>query len=97
MLCYLLIQSFYFILGTPDYVAPEVLNFEPISLATDIWSAGVLAYVLLSAYTPFGADDKQQTYLNITRGTVTFEPDHFADISNTAIDFIKSALVVNPR
>ena len=83
--------------GTPDYVAPEVLSYEPISLATDVWSVGVLAYVLLSGYTPFGADCKQQTYLNISKGIVTFEADHFVDVSSTALDFIKSILVVNPR
>lgn len=86
----------FIIVGTPDYVAPEVLSYEPISLATDIWSIGVLAYVLLSGFTPFGADDKQQTYLNISRGIVTFEQDHFSDVSTAAIDFIKSTLVINP-
>lgn len=86
----------YFV-GTADYVAPEILNYEPISLSTDIWSVGVLAYVILSGFTPFGADDKQQTYLNISKGIVTFEADHFTDVSSCAIDFIKSVLVVNPK
>ncbi|XP_022917412.2 uncharacterized protein [Onthophagus taurus] len=85
------------LLGTPDYVAPEVLSYEPISLATDIWSVGVLAYVLLSGYTPFGGDTKQETYLNISQCILTFEPDHFSDVSTAAIDFIKSSLLVNPR
>ncbi|KRT86854.1 protein kinase, partial [Oryctes borbonicus] len=66
--------------GTPDYVAPEVVSYEPISLATDIWSVGVLAYVLLSGYTPFGADTKEQTSLNISKGIVTFEPEDFVDV-----------------
>ncbi|RZC43093.1 death-associated protein kinase related, partial [Asbolus verrucosus] len=85
------------ILGTVDYVAPEVLSYEPISLSTDIWSIGVLGYVLLSGYSPFGADDKQQTFLNISKCALSFEPDHFEDVSTVAIDFIKSALVVDPR
>lgn len=84
-------------LGTPDYVAPEVLSYEPISLATDVWSVGVLAYVLLSGYSPFGAADKQQTYLNISKRKLSFESELFADVSTVAIDFITSALVVNPR
>ncbi|KAI5745527.1 hypothetical protein M8J76_011771 [Diaphorina citri] len=53
------------ILGTPDYVAPEVLNYEPISLATDMWSVGVLMYVLLTGCSPFGGDTKQETFCNI--------------------------------
>lgn len=78
-------------------MAPEILNYEPISLSTDIWSVGVLAYVLLSGFTPFGADDKQQTYLNISRGNLTFEPEHFSDVSSGAIEFIKSVLIVDPK
>ncbi|KYB25355.1 death-associated protein kinase related [Tribolium castaneum] len=85
------------IIGTVDYVAPEVLSYDPICLSTDIWSIGVLAYVLLSGYTPFGADDKQQTFLNISKCALSFEPDHFEDVSSPAIDFIKSALVTDPR
>lgn len=85
------------ILGTADYVAPEVLNYEPISLSTDIWSIGVLAYVILSGFSPFGADDKQQTYLNISKCSLSFEAEHFGDVSSAAIDFIKSTLVIDPR
>ena len=32
--------------GTPEFVAPEVVNFEPIGLPSDMWSMGVLAYVM---------------------------------------------------
>ena len=32
--------------GTPEFVAPEVVNFEPISFATDMWAVGVITYVL---------------------------------------------------
>ena len=32
--------------GTPEFVAPEVVNFEPISYPTDMWAVGVIAYVL---------------------------------------------------
>ncbi|XP_074031724.1 death-associated protein kinase related isoform X3 [Leptinotarsa decemlineata] len=85
------------ILGTVDYVAPEVLSYEPIGLSTDIWSIGVLGYVLLSGFSPFGADDKQQTFLNISKCSLSFEPEHFEDVSSAAIDFIKSALVIDPR
>lgn len=85
------------ILGTADYVAPEVLNYEPIGLSTDIWSIGVLTYVILSGFSPFGAEDKQQTYLNISKCSLSFEPEHFSDVSSAALDFIKSTLVIDPR
>lgn len=85
------------ILGTPDYVAPEVLNYEPISLATDIWSVGVLAYVLLTGYSPFGGDTKQETFCNITQGELSFPDELFEGISSAAKDFISATLVKNPR
>lgn len=85
------------IVGTPDYVAPEVLHYEPISLPTDMWSIGILTYVLLSGHSPFGGDTKQETFCNITRGTLEFPPDLFDTVSNRAKDFIKRLLVRNPR
>ena len=39
--------------GTPEFVSPEVVNYETISLKTDMWSVGVLTYVLLSGLSPF--------------------------------------------
>lgn len=84
------------ILGTPDYVAPEVLQFEPLSLKTDIWSVGVLTYVLLTGCSPFGGDTKQETFLNISKCSLTFPEELFEDVSPVAIDFIKCALRVKP-
>ncbi|XP_054288552.1 death-associated protein kinase 3-like [Macrosteles quadrilineatus] len=84
------------ILGTPDYVAPEVLNYEPISLATDMWSVGVLVYVLLTGCSPFGGDDKQETFLNIAQCRLDFPDDLFEDISEDAKDFMQKLMVKNP-
>ncbi|CAG0918446.1 unnamed protein product [Notodromas monacha] len=83
-------------MGTPDYVAPEVLNYEPISLATDMWSVGVLTYVLLTGCSPFGGETKQDTFCNITKAIVDFPEDLFADISDNAKDFILRLLIKKP-
>lgn len=85
------------ILGTPDYVAPEVLQYEPLSLQTDIWSVGVLTYVLLTGCSPFGGDTKQETFLNISKCALTFPEELFDDISSLAIDFIRCALKIKPQ
>ncbi|XP_054908159.1 serine/threonine kinase 17a like [Poeciliopsis prolifica] len=85
------------ILGTPEYVAPEILNYEPISIATDMWSIGVLIYVMLTHESPFLGDDKQETFLNISQVNVDYSQDTFEGISSLAVDFIKSLLVKNPR
>ncbi|XP_037075459.1 death-associated protein kinase related-like [Pollicipes pollicipes] len=84
------------VLGTPDYVAPEVLQYEPISLLTDMWSIGVLAYVLLSGHSPFGGDTKQETFCNIAQGQLDFPEELFADTSQAALDFMTALLLVEP-
>ncbi|XP_075154725.1 death-associated protein kinase related [Haematobia irritans] len=84
------------IVGTPDYVAPEVLQYEPLSLSTDIWSVGVLTYVLLSGFSPFGGDTKQETFLNISQCALTFPDKLFGGVSSAAIDFIRKALRIKP-
>ncbi|TKS92202.1 Serine/threonine-protein kinase 17A [Collichthys lucidus] len=85
------------ILGTPEYVAPEILSYEPISTATDMWSIGVLTYVMLTGESPFLGDGKQETFLNISQVNVDYSPETFEGISPLAVDFIKSLLVKNPR
>uniref|UniRef100_A0A182PE90 non-specific serine/threonine protein kinase n=1 Tax=Anopheles epiroticus TaxID=199890 RepID=A0A182PE90_9DIPT len=90
-------NKIYEIVGTPDYVAPEVLHYDPLSLRTDIWSIGVVAYVLLTGLSPFGGDSKQETFLNITKCSLTFPDEVFGGISSDAIDFIKSVLRIKPK
>lgn len=84
------------ILGTPDYVAPEVLNYEPISLATDMWSVGVLLYVLLTGCSPFGGDSKQETFCNISRCRLDFPDDLFEDVTEEARDLMRKLMVKDP-
>ncbi|XP_022698018.1 probable serine/threonine-protein kinase tsuA isoform X2 [Varroa jacobsoni] len=85
------------IAGTPDYIAPEVLQYEPISLSTDMWSLGILTYVLLTGHTPFGGDTKQDTYCNITLGELDFPQDLFKDVTSEAIHFITQLVVKDPK
>ncbi|XP_035898779.1 calcium/calmodulin-dependent protein kinase type IV isoform X6 [Anopheles stephensi] len=79
--------------GTPEFVAPEVVNFEAISFATDMWSVGVIAYVLVSGLSPFAGEDDIQTMGNITIGRYDFLDEAFDSVSEEAIDFINRCLV----
>jgi serine/threonine kinase 17 len=79
------------------FAAPEVLNYEPISLATDMWSVGVLLYALLTGYSPFGGDTKQETFCNIAHCQVDFPEDLFEGVSVEAQDLIAKLLVRDPR
>ncbi|XP_046438155.1 serine/threonine-protein kinase Nek5-like isoform X2 [Daphnia pulex] len=84
------------LLGTPDYVSPEILHYEPITLSADIWSVGVMAYVLLTGFTPFGGDTDQETFQNICHGQLDFPDELFEDISPQAEDFIRKTLSREP-
>ena len=52
--------------GTPQFVSPEVIKYEPITLATDMWSLGVITYVLLSGLSPF-LGEENQACIDITK------------------------------
>ncbi|XP_038125688.1 serine/threonine-protein kinase 17B [Cyprinodon tularosa] len=85
------------ILGTPEYVAPEVLNYEPITTATDLWSVGVVSYMLVTGESPFAGDDKQETFLNVSQVNVDYSRDAFGRVSELAVDFIRKLLVKAPE
>lgn len=85
------------IMGTPEYVAPEILSYEPISTATDMWSIGVLAYVMLTGISPFLGDEKQETFLNISQINISYTEEELQHLDRAAIHFIKSLLIKEPE
>nr|XP_014989155.2 serine/threonine-protein kinase 17A isoform X2 [Macaca mulatta] len=85
------------IMGTPEYVAPEILSYDPISMATDMWSIGVLTYVMLTGISPFLGNDKQETFLNISQMNLSYSEEEFDVLSESAHDFIRTLLVKKPE
>ncbi|XP_037402090.1 myosin light chain kinase 2, skeletal/cardiac muscle [Pygocentrus nattereri] len=81
--------------GTPEFLAPEVINYDFVSFNTDMWSLGVIAYMLLSGLSPFLGDDDNETLNNILSCQWNFEEDEFLGISDEAKDFISKLLVFN--
>lgn len=79
--------------GTPQYIAPEIINFEPLGTAADMWSIGVITYILLSGLSPFQGDTDEETLRNIVAMNYEFEPHHFSQTTNMAKDFILKLLV----
>lgn len=61
--------------GTPEFVPPEVVNYDPVSLSSDLWSLGVIAYVLLSGLSPFMGDSVPETYSNISSAEYDFDEE----------------------
>jgi len=82
--------------GTPYYVAPEVLA-KRYNEKCDIWSIGVMAYMLLSGVPPFyGADDNAVLKV-VKTGKFVFHPAIFDSISAAGKDFISRCLAMNPE
>ena len=69
------------IAGTPFYMAPEVLDGEYGSKC-DIWSLGVLMYVLVSGYLPFQGENKQKIFNKILKGKYHFNHKEFEKVSD---------------
>lgn len=85
------------IFGTPEFVAPEIVNYEPLGLEADMWSIGVITYILLSGASPFLGDSKQETLANISAVNYEFDEDFFGSTSELAKSFIKQLLVKDTR
>ncbi|XP_058714252.1 myosin light chain kinase, smooth muscle-like isoform X2 [Poecile atricapillus] len=83
--------------GTPEFMAPEVVAFEPVSFSTDMWSVGVICYILLSGESPFQGDTDMETLSNVTAAQWDFEEEIFSEISQQAKDFISQLLQKDPR
>merc|ERR1739847_53744 len=79
--------------GTPEFVSPEVISYEPVSAASDMWSVGVVCYVLLSGLSPFMGETDVETFANISGIDYDFDDEAFDNISEEAKDFIPKLLV----
>lgn len=82
--------------GTAEFAAPEILNYDPLSPATDMWSVGVVCYVLLSGIAPFAGETDDETITNVTSGEYDFT-EEFDIISDLGKNFISKLLHKRPR
>ncbi|XP_051164923.1 calcium/calmodulin-dependent protein kinase type 1 isoform X2 [Leptopilina boulardi] len=81
--------------GTPGYVAPEVLAQKPYGKAVDVWSIGVISYILLCGYPPFYDENDANLFAQILKGEFEFDSPYWDDISDSAKDFISRLMCVN--
>ena len=84
------------IVGTPYYIAPEVLK-KSYDKRCDLWSVGVIAYIILCGYPPFNGRCNDETHASVQRGKYYFPIEEWKDISNEAMDFIHRMLQMDPR
>lgn len=82
--------------GTPTYVAPEILKNLPHDQRVDLWSVGVVIFVLLVGYPPFLDENQTKLFAKIRNGEWVFYDEDWSNISQDAKDLIKGLLVVDP-
>ena len=82
------------IVGSSYYIAPEVLK-NNYNEKCDIWSCGVILYILLSGKPPFNGDDDNEVMANVTTGQYDLHCAPFNRISNSAKDLIKKLLIMD--
>jgi calcium-dependent protein kinase len=79
--------------GTLAYSAPEVIK-QSYGSAVDVWSLGIITFMLLSGYAPFEGDRMHQKE-EILRGAYKWRPTYWKDVSSDGIAFVKSLLCVD--
>ncbi|XP_025627289.1 calcium and calcium/calmodulin-dependent serine/threonine-protein kinase isoform X1 [Arachis hypogaea] len=82
--------------GSIDYVSPEALSQGKITAKSDMWSLGVILYILLSGYPPFIAQSNRQKQQMIMNGNFSFYEKTWKGISQSAKQLISSLLTVDP-
>lgn len=78
--------------GMPEYVAPEVVNREGVGFAHDMWSVGIITYILLGGSSPFRGMNDRETLTKIQEGRWEFRDSIWTSISEDARDFITKLL-----
>ncbi|MFT7807944.1 striated muscle preferentially expressed protein kinase isoform X2 [Arapaima gigas] len=81
--------------GTPEFVAPEIINQTPVSKATDIWPTGVITFLCLTGVSPFAGENDRDTALNVRNYNVAFEEGMFAGLCRETRGFVIKLLVAD--
>ena len=82
--------------GTPGYVAPEILSTQKYGRSVDMWSIGVITYILLGGYPPFHDDNQKILFQKIKNADYEFHEEYWCEVSEEAKDLIRHLLKVNP-
>lgn len=92
------------IVGTDNYIAPEVLNFKPITKAVDLWALGVMIFEMVTGKLPFNAEDSDTIRKNIKEFNINWEfleesieNREGPPLDVSVVDLIKSLIVEDPE
>jgi serine/threonine protein kinase len=78
-------------------MAPEILRGQQYGKAIDVWSFGVVMYILLGGYPPFHDEDKVRLNRTICAGVFEFHAEYWGAVSEDAKDLIRGMLTVDPK
>mmetsp|Transcript_8828 Transcript_8828/g.17473 ORF Transcript_8828/g.17473 Transcript_8828/m.17473 type:complete len:479 (-) Transcript_8828:309-1745(-) len=81
--------------GTPGYVAPEILNGHKYGKEVDMWSFGVIIYILLCGYPPFHHENQRELFRQIRTANYKFDEEYWGEVSQSAKDLVSKLLVVD--
>ena len=84
-------------IGTPTYIAPEILRGDPYDFKCDLWSAGVLLYVMLSGDKPFKGLTEEEIFISIKGNELNFDKKEWDNVSKSGKDLVKKMLNKNPE
>ncbi len=82
------------VVGSSYYIAPEVLN-KNYNEKCDVWSCGVIMYILLSQRPPFGGRNDKEIMENVKKGTFDLQSPPFNQLSESGIDLINKLLTID--
>jgi len=83
--------------GTPYYVAPEVLQAAGYDKEVDLWSVGVITYLVLCGFPPFYGESLPEVFEQIMSAQFDFPDPYWTEVSPQAKDFIQKLLVIDPH
>ena len=81
--------------GTPFYMAPEVVEGHAYGTKADMWSIGVLLYIMMSGYLPFNGKTTEAVFEKIKAGKFNFDHPEFNSVSKECKDLIEKLLTVD--
>lgn len=82
--------------GSPLYMAPEIIRKEQYGKAVDMWSIGVITFIIISGEPPFYAETSSELYKITCACKINFSSNSWSSVSAEAKDFIRCLLTVNP-